>query len=302
MNIAEAVEICGPVKREIFQQALRQVASEAEQLRVRIVERDAKPRQVLRAVYDGDFPYVDMSREADPRAAIEAWMMNELKRPIDMANDPLWVSALFKAADDRYFWYHRAHHIVCDGYGGGLVAARLAELYTAYAEGREPAANFFCTVEEVVDLEATYRDSRRFVRDREYWHHQLAQLPEAVTLSRSRRRHGLSSNLQRSTGHLSPDTARQLAELAKSAGISVPQLLISLIAAYFQRATGVRDLVFDMPVSGRLAALRRAVSVCANMVPIRRSFTQETTAAELFAQVSRMVGQALRHQQYRYED
>jgi enterobactin synthetase component F len=38
------------------------------------------------------------------------------------------------------------------------------------------------------------------------------------------------------------------------------------------------------------------------MVPIRVSFTPEMTAAELFAQVSRVVRQALRHQQYRYED
>jgi enterobactin synthetase component F len=302
MNIAEAVEICGPIKSKIFQQALRQVVSEAEQLRVRIVEQDGKPRQVLRAVYHGDFPYIDLSREADPRAAIETWMTDELKRPIDLADDPLWVSALFKAADNRYFWYHRAHHIVCDGYGGGLVARRLAELYTAYAEGHEPPPNLFCTVKEVVEAEGSYRDSRRFQRDREYWHQQLAQLPEAVTLSRARRRPGLSSNLRRSTGHLSAETAGQLAELGKSAGISLPQLLISLVAAYFQRATGVSDLVFDMPVSGRIAALRRAVSVCANMVPIRLSFTPEITAAELFAQVSRMVGQALRHQQYRYED
>jgi enterobactin synthetase component F len=302
MNIAEAVEICGPIKPEIFQRALYQVVSEAEQLRVRVVEQDAKPRQVLRAAYEGDFPYIDMSREADPRGAIEVWMTDEVTRPIDLANDPLWVSALLKAADDRYFWYHRAHHIVCDGYGGGLIAQRLAEVYTAYAEGREPAPNLFCTVEEVVEAETSYRNSRRFERDREYWRQQLAQLPEAVTLSRSRRRHTLSSNLRRSTGNLSPETAGQLAELGKSVGISLPQLLTSLAAAYYQRATGVSDLVFGMPVSGRIGDLRRAVSVCANMAPIRLSFTPEMTASELFAQVSRMVGQALRHQQYRYED
>ena len=88
MNIAEAVEICGPIKPEIFQRALRQAVAEAEQLRVSVVEQDAKPRQVLRSVYEGDFPYLDMSREADPRAAIEAWMTDELKRPVDLANDP----------------------------------------------------------------------------------------------------------------------------------------------------------------------------------------------------------------------
>ncbi|MCU1261291.1 MAG: amino acid adenylation domain protein [Bryobacterales bacterium] len=303
MNIAEAVEICGPIRPEIFHQALHQVVAEAEQLRVRIVEQDAKPRQVLRSAYEGDFPYIDMSREADPRAAIDAWMMAEVTGPIDLANDPLWVSALLKAADDRYFWYHRAHHIVCDGYGGGLVARRLAEVYTARAEGREPEPYCFCPVAEVVEAEAGYRSSRRFERDREYWQQQLVGMPEAVTLSRSRRGHSLSSNLRRSTAHLSAETSRQLVELGKTAAVSLPQVLISLVAAYYQRATGASDLVIGMPVSGRInASLRRAVSVCANMVPIRLSFTPEMTAAGLFAQVSRMVLQALRHQQYRYED
>ena len=144
------------------------MVAEAEQLRVRIVEQDGEPQQVLRPVYEQGFPYLDMSREADPRGAIDAWMMEELSRPIDLAKDPLWVSALLKAADDRFFGYHRAHHTVCVGYGGGLVARRLAELYTAYAEGREPALNFFCTVEEVVAAETSYRNSRRFQRDREY--------------------------------------------------------------------------------------------------------------------------------------
>src|SRR5882762_2607963 len=74
MNIAEAVEICGPIRPDIFQQALHQVVAEAEQLRVRVVEQDARPRQILRPFFEGDFPYLDMSREADPRAAIEAWM------------------------------------------------------------------------------------------------------------------------------------------------------------------------------------------------------------------------------------
>jgi len=303
LNIAEAVEICGPVKPDIFRRALHQVVAEAEQLRVCVVEENGKPRQVLRTTYPGDFPYVDMSREVDPRAAIQAWMMHEVTRPVDLHNDPLWVSALLKASDDCYFWYQRAHHIVYDGYGGGLVARRLAELYTAYTKGESPELNCFCTVEAMVEAEHNYRNSDRFHRDREYWQQQLAQLPEAVTLSHSHRRRGLSSELRRSVGYLSAETARQLAEFGKSTGASLPQVLISLIAAYYQRVTGVGDLVFGMPVSGRInGALRNSVSVSANVVPIRIQFTAEMTSADLFAQVSRAVRQALRHQQYRFED
>jgi enterobactin synthetase component F len=303
LNIAEAVEICGTVRPEIFRRALHQVVAEAEQLRVCVVEQNGKPLQVLRTVYPGDFPYVDMSREADPRAAIQTWMMNEVTQPVDLREDPLWVSALLKASEDCYFWYQRAHHIVYDGYGGGLVARRLAELYTAYARGEVPEPKCFCTVEAMVEAEGSYRNSDRFHRDREYWQQQLAQLPEAVTLSHSRRRRGLSSELRRSVGYLSAETAQRLAEFGKSAGASLPQVLISLIAAYYQRVTGVRDLIFGMPVSGRInGALRNSVSVSANVVPIRIQFAAEMTAADLFAQVSRAVRQALRHQQYRFED
>jgi enterobactin synthetase component F len=303
LNIAESIEIRGPIKPEIFQSALHQLVAEAEQLRVRIDETEGMPRQIPWPNYGGDFSYLDMSQEEHPQDAVKNWMMREVVQPVDLAKGPLWVSALLKVSDDCYFWYQSAHHIVYDGYGGGLVARRLADLYTAYARNVEPEPNCFCTVEAMLEAESSYRASDRFRRDREYWHEQLANLPEAVTLSRHNRRHGLSGELRRSVGHLPSDKARQLAEYGKELGASLPQVLIALIVAYYQRVTGVSDLVVGMPVSGRLTgALRNSVSVSANVVPIRVFFTPETTVAELIAQVSRTVRQALRHQQYRYED
>lgn len=303
LNIAEAVEISGSIDPELFRRALRQVVAEAEELRVGIVEQDGRPLQIARSVYPGDFPFLDMSHEADPRKAAFAWMAEELSRPVDLARDPLWVSALLRADAGTYFWYQRAHHIVFDGYGGGLTARRLADVYTAYAQGMEPEPNTFCSVEQMVAGEAGYRSSERWKRDREYWHQQLAQLPPTVTLSRSHRRYGLSNDLRRSIGWFQPETARRMADLGRTAEASLPQVLIALILAYYQRATGVDDLVVGMPVSGRVKGeLRRSVSVSANVVPIRIRFAPEMTAVELFRQVSQVVRQALRHQQYRYED
>ena len=62
MSIAEAIEIRGPMKPDSFREALH---------------------QILRPLYESDFPHVDMSRESDPRAAIDAGMTDELTRPID---------------------------------------------------------------------------------------------------------------------------------------------------------------------------------------------------------------------------
>jgi enterobactin synthetase component F len=302
LNIAEMVEICGPVQPELFERALWQVTREAETLRISVIEQQGRPQQIVRPVYNGEFPYLDVSGEADPRAAAEAWMMEELSRPVDLANDPLWVSALFKAAEDRYYWYQRAHHVVYDGYSGGLIARRLAELYNAYLEQREPAPCEFGPLKELIEAEAAYRDSDRLQRDRDYWKEKLADLPEAVSLSRLGP-HSSMGGLRRSTGHLSIDTVQRLRELGKQTSTSLPQMLIALVAAYFHRATGAQDLVIGMPVSGRInAALRRTPGMVANIVAIRLGFTPDTTAVDLFAQVAQVVRQTLRHQQYRYED
>jgi enterobactin synthetase component F len=303
LNIAEAVEIRGQIRPEVFQRALRHVLAEAEQLRVRVIECNGHPLQVVQPLQHDEFPYLDLSGDPDPERAIERWMQEDVARPVNLATDAPWLSALLKAADDRYFWYQRAHHTVFDGHGGGLIARRLAEVYTAYANGAEPEPNAFSTVQATVEAEMTYRNSRHFQKDRDYWLQRLEELPQPVTLSRSSHRYGLSNKLLRSTGHLQAGAAQRMTAIAKAAGISVPQLLISIIAAYYQRVTGVRDLVFVMPVSGRInSVLRRAVGVCANMAPIRLSFTREMAFPDLMIQVAKLTVQALRHQQYRYED
>ncbi|MEE3623998.1 amino acid adenylation domain-containing protein [Nitrospirillum sp. BR 11752] len=300
-NLGEAIEIHGPVDPALFLKALRQLTTEAETIRVKIVEDQDGPAQVIRPTFDDVFPYIDVSDQPDPRQAAERWMMEELNRPVDFDRDPLWVSALFKAADDRFFWYHRAHHIMLDGFTGGMVARRVAELYSAYVEGREPAPHGFLPLVGLVDHEAAYRASDRLEKDRAFWTERLANLPDAVSLAR--RRVAGPNGLFRQTAHLSPLTSMRLHEIAKGASASLPQILISLAAAFYYRSTGAADLVFGLPVTARPnGQLRRTPGMVANAVTIRLAMSPDLTLEELVQQVSGVMRQTLRHQQYRYED
>jgi enterobactin synthetase component F len=300
-NIAEAIEIHGPIDPTLFREALRQLTREMETIRVKIIEGPEGPRQIVRVEFDDEFPFIDVSDAADPRQTIEDWMMRELSRPVDFASDPLWVSALFKAAPDRFFWYHRSHHIILDGFTGGMVARRVAELYSALVEGRAPAPHQFGPLAALIENEAEYRVSERFVRDREYWRERLADLPDAVSFAK-RRVPGLSG-LFRKTARLSPASTTRLHEIAKASAGSLPQILISLAAAFIYRTTGAKDLVFGLPVTARPnGQLRRIPGMVANAVPIRLAMSPGLTLAELIKQVAATVRQALRHQQYRYED
>ncbi|QDI05462.1 amino acid adenylation domain-containing protein [Xanthomonas cerealis pv. cerealis] len=301
LNLSEALELFGPIQPQLILRASRQLVCEFETIRMRIVEENGLPRQRVEAEYLGDFPYLDLSGGPAPRQAAECWIAQVIERQWDIARDPLWRCVLFRLGEDHYLWVQYGHHLVMDGYSGGMVVQRLAELYSAYAAGVEPPASTVGTLAALVELEASYRKSERFLRDRDYWAQQLANPPPAVRLTR---RPGASHcGFLRSTGHLSSAKIARLRELGALYGVTLPQLLIALVAAFYHRNTGAEDMIFGMPVTGRVNRQYRSTPcMLANAVPIRLAMAPQAPFHSLFAQVASVVRSALRHQQYRYED
>lgn len=300
-NISEYVQIEGALVPALFIRALYALANEAETARTRIVDTDDGPRQVIEPYYAGTIPFIDFTDETNPLAAAEAWMMAELSEPVDLAGTRLWFSALLKLGDERWIWYHRCHHIILDGFGGGLLARRCAELYSALVEKREPEPCPFGSFATIVESEQAYRSSVRHERDRDYWRERLAGLPEPISLAK--RRAAPTGGLLRSTARLSQEKSVLLREIAKQAGGTMPQVLIALLAAYIYRVSGADDLVMGMPVTGRTSGvLRRIPGMMANAIAVRLAMSPEVTLGDLVQQVSKAVMGGLRHQQYRYED
>jgi len=300
-NLAESIEIHGAVDPALFAAALRRAVAEADTVRTRFIETHEGPRQLIRPSIEIGIPFIDVSAEADPRAAAERWMMAELAGPVALSAGPLWASALFKAAPDRFFWYHRSHHIVMDGFTGGLFARRVAGLYSAFAENRAPDASPFEPLDLLLEEEAAYRSSDRFTRDRSYWINAFADRPEPLSLARQPSPN--VGGLFRRTAHLAAGTVSALRAAAQGLGASLPQMLIAATAAYLYRATSVEDLVIGMPVTARMnERLRRVPGMTANAVPLRLAMRPEMSFRELVAQAGKQIRRALRHQCYRYED
>src|SRR5580700_7831623 len=300
-NLAESIEIHGPIDPVLFEGALRQAGSEAETVRVRFIEQSDGPRQLISPVLNTTFPFIDVSSEPDPRGTAESWMMAELTRPVDLLTGQYWVCALFKAAPDRYFWYHRSHHIVMDGFTGGLFARRVAQIYSALAEGRSPEEATFGPLVLLLEEETSYRGSERFARDRQYWLKHFADRPAALSLADQRRQN--VGGLLRQTTHLSAESVKALRATAQASGASLPQIMIAAAAAYLYRMTGVEDLVIGLPVAARpKGGLRRVPGMVANAVPLRLAMSPSMSATSLIREVGRQVREAIRHQSYRYED
>ncbi|MFF1792425.1 amino acid adenylation domain-containing protein, partial [Kitasatospora sp. NPDC058243] len=301
-RIGDYLEIHGPVDPDLFATALRRVVDEVDALHVRFVDGAEGPHQVVRAHTRWQPAQVDVSGEAAPLAAAREWMDRDRRRPLDLARDPLFRYALITLAPDRCVFYQSYHHLVMDGFGYAVVGRRVAQVYTALAEGRQVPPSPFGSLGDLVASDEAYRDSEQYLADRAYWTGRFADRPAPTRLS-ERRPGGPSAPFRRTppAGPLRPEALR---DAAQRTGVRWSRVVLAATALYAHRLTGARDVLLGLPVTGRvgdpvLAATPGAVS---NLVPLRLSVRPDLPWSELVEQVDREVAAALAHQRYRSED
>ncbi len=302
VNIAQYIDLEGPIDADVFAQAVNNAALEIESPVVRVVESDGRPCQFVDRSIVYDEPVLDFSEEDDPFDAAMEWMRRDYNtKVVDLSRDRLAVTRLIRIAEDRHLWYGRAHHLVIDGYGAFNLITRIAEHYNAILENRPPTRLVAAKLRDIIEAEQAYRASSRFETDKSYWLDKVADLPTPASLSGRTARW---SKDDRVVGRQLPSRLSELLDrFADDLKASAAQVVIAAFAAFLARMTRNDDVVLSMPVSGRVTMkLRNAAAMLANMVPIRFSVDATTTVEELVgASVSELVS-AMRHQLYRFED
>ena len=240
--------------------------------------------------------------EPDPRVAAEAWMKADMARPVDPAIGPLFGFALFKASAARFFWYARYHHIALDGYGMWLMSRRVAEIYTDLCAGRSSQAGAFGPMAPLLAADAAYRALPQFEQDRQYWDETLADRPEPGSLTLSHRPPIVSASFQRDSANLPRSTEAALRALAVSTRTSLARVMAAAAAIFLYRLTGTDDVVIGLPVAARDEVSRAIPGMASNVLPLRLSLRPDMTVAEVVAQASARIRQALPHQRYQLAD
>src|SRR5215469_17478128 len=128
-SLSEYLEICGDLDIDLFCGAIRRVMSEADAGHLRFFDNGESVLQCIDKSDDWPIRVIDVSCEPDPQGAAEDRMRADTARPADLSRYPLFAQDIFRVADGRYFWYHRYHHIICDGFSSQIFVSRVAEVY-----------------------------------------------------------------------------------------------------------------------------------------------------------------------------
>ncbi|MFR9755699.1 amino acid adenylation domain-containing protein [Streptomyces sp. TR06-5] len=300
-NIAEYLDIAGPVDSDLFETALRRVVGETDALRVRFTENGETPEQHVMPRIDFPFVVRDLTGEQDPVRSARAWMDEDGARPVDLFGDRLFTFALFKVADDRWLWYHRVHHILLDGAGVALFVPRVAEVYTALATGGTIPDTPFPPLRQLVEDSREYAGNPDRERDRAFWQDRLRGARPAAALAGGAPH--MPRSLIRRSETLGADAVEQVRDAAREAGTGWPTVVVAALALYVQRLTGTDEVVIGLPVAARRTrATRNVPGSVSNLVPLRLGIRPDTDVEALLGTVAARMREAVRHQRYRQED
>jgi thioesterase domain-containing protein/acyl carrier protein len=298
-NTGQTLTMRTVLDTESFVRALHQVVSESDALRTKLVWRAGHVHQQLVDHFRPDVEFKDVSEDARPAEAANAWIERRFWQPIEPWEFPLFRFALVKVAHDRYLWLQAYHHLIIDGTGRHLVCARVAQLYNALVNGEQPPAVAGGTCRAAREVEDGYLKSDQYNADEAYWRLRFADLPNPVIKAAPETSEKLRSGRQtRVDCHLSRAESDVLREFARSRGSTVFKVLIGLAWACFSRLYQTTDLVFGVPLANRSDPFKQLVALFASVMPFRVRLDPAVAFGQALEAIDKAFAADLEHRRF----
>lgn len=298
--VATAWNVHGDVDAESVVSAFERALDEAEGLSARFEILGDRVVQYLGAHDVGTFERVDLRAHSDPSAASTHWIHAALARSIDPAVDACAAGAVLMLADDHIVVVVRAHHIVLDAYGLGLLGRRAAALYNAERSGRSQAAGVFGSLEAVIEADVEYRGAAD--DDREFWSAELSADLGVATYAEEKAS-GFAESVKTRTLLLDSSTSAGLTAAAEATGTTWVDVVTGLLAAYGAEQSEREELVVSFLMMNRFGTPASNVPTMAvNVLPLRLRIGPATSAAQAAQSVSAALARVRLHARYRGED
>ena len=237
------------------------------------------PLRLERLRVDGPLPdYID----------IRSLGLNTLMRFDLEAGWP--IRAALIAYDDVQLLLVGLHHIAVDA---PSIEILRREAMTFHRSGTLPPAGVYGAASEHQDRELP---SATYAAQRAFWVERLQELPPSPVFTRSvNPGAGASAAADRQCRDIAAPARDALVDLSRTAGVSLPALLLAAFSVVMSRRSGSDDLLIGMPVTTRRTSQEeRVVGALLNIVLIRCRPVSDCSFVDYARRVQREIADAVR--------
>jgi amino acid adenylation domain-containing protein len=246
-----------------------------------------------------EIPLTDLSakRDSEREHELDRVIEREVSDSFDLAVGPLVRVGIVRMASEHHVVIWTAHHIICDGWSGGIVVNELATIYSSLKQGVPPVLDVPSAFRDYA--RSTQRDTPEAAEAITYWREQFADLPAPLDLptdhSRPLIRTARASTLKRDFDQKLQQTLKRVAGQQRT---TLVVLLMAGLNALLHRLTGQTDTVIGLGVAGQAMSDQSClVGHCVNLLPIRTKIKPDTPFQENLAVIKKRVLDAYDHHQ-----
>ncbi len=282
-------DAAGEIDIALVEESLNTLTNRHPALRTAFYRGASEHLQLVLKHRQTEFRYEDIRHLEDwetKQAYMEASRAGDRERAFDLSKDPLMRMAVFRWDDTayRYLWSH--HHILMDGWCVGILVSEYMTIYEGLFHRKPvhlpPSTAYRAYIEWLSRL-----DTARSLR---YWsaylkeYHELAAVPAVRDHAQTREKY----HPETITFQLSAAETAALGALVGKYQVTLNTIVQTIWGCLLGKYNGRKDVVFGAVVSGRPAAIQgieKMIGLFINTIPVRISWTAETTFEALIKQV-----------------
>jgi thioesterase domain-containing protein/malonyl CoA-acyl carrier protein transacylase len=299
-NLPAGIELRGELSVQALARTYDAVVQRHEILRTRFREEGGRPVQEVLAGGDYRLPVVDL-QALEPGPAEQEKLrltLEQGRQPFDLSAGKLFRNALLRLEPRRHVFLSACHHIVTDGWSGGLSVAEVAVLYPAFVAGEPPPLPALPL--QYGDFAAWQRGwLQGTVLDElvDFWRARLGDRPVLAELPLDRGRSASGRRAARTSFRLGAGPLAALRSTAQRLDASLFMATMAGIVAWLHRYTGADDLTVGTAAASRhVPGTEDLLGVFINTLVLRCQDIGSATGAELMKKVRKAGVEAFAHQ------
>ncbi len=281
-NEALAITLRGGLDRPALRRALDGLIQRHEALRATLSGDGAS----LCILSSTAMPLEEQNLEELPpearQTAVDRARREAVMAPFDLVKGPLVRAQLLRLSDREHVLVLTAHHIICDGWSGAVLAEELGKLYSSEASGKPSGlgpAPQLCDYAGAMRQEASSPEARTALS---YWLAKYRDRPAPLELPIDFARPAERRfDADRVDYALPQDLVRRLKSTGAHHGASFVATLVAAFQVFLHRLSGQRTVAMAMPAAGQsITGQHELVGHCVRTLPLRAELDPEQAFGE----------------------
>ncbi len=251
-NIGCYTHIKGPVDPALFESAVKLLTQSYDAFRTRLIYGNGEiPEQIFIEDLSAATPFYDFSQNDNPHESALAWMQEQLVKPFELIEKPLFRFALLKINENCFYFFFAYHHLIIDGWAIALTSKRLGRIYSALLKGANlnlnaPSYQYF------IENDRAYIESARYKSDLLYWTEKYQTLPAPLLTPRYLNQFtGVTPPSERLDFRLPRHFYNRFLTFAVNNNSTLFHVMQGALYVYFTRTTNREDMAVGLPVRNR---------------------------------------------------